>query len=243
MIDNATSHNSTQQYSNIVIKFLPPNLTSEIQPLDQGIIQTVKIRYRSKMLLSLLAKIDECKSGTEFCKTINVLDAIRWIVAAWNDVGTSTIKSCFHRAGFPVEVTPIEEPSEEIEMGEIIASFPENIQNEIVAADDMLKVDEGAIVHEVLADSPDEIIDQVLKEFEISETLESESEEENDEYTNYRPLTTSDAQHNINELLLYVSTNQPDLISDVLNLKTKIEQHTGKLKMVKQTNLDGFLKL
>ena len=41
LIDNALSH-IVDEYSNIKIQFLPPNTTSKIQPLDQGIIRSVK---------------------------------------------------------------------------------------------------------------------------------------------------------------------------------------------------------
>ena len=40
-LDNATSH-THDKLSNVTLKFLPPNTTSAIQPLDQGIIRAVK---------------------------------------------------------------------------------------------------------------------------------------------------------------------------------------------------------
>ena len=43
IVDNCAAH-SFKKYSNIQIEFLPPNVTSKIQPLDQGIIRAVKCR-------------------------------------------------------------------------------------------------------------------------------------------------------------------------------------------------------
>jgi hypothetical protein len=37
LVDNASSHRGTKVMSNLTAKFLPSNLTSEVQPLDQGI--------------------------------------------------------------------------------------------------------------------------------------------------------------------------------------------------------------
>ena len=45
-IDHAPCHNSDTQYSNITLKFFPPNTTSKLQPLDQGIIKNFKCYYR-----------------------------------------------------------------------------------------------------------------------------------------------------------------------------------------------------
>jgi hypothetical protein len=44
------SHRGTKVMNNVTVKFLPPNLTSEVQPLDQGIIQSAKAHYRNMML-------------------------------------------------------------------------------------------------------------------------------------------------------------------------------------------------
>ena len=48
-VDNATSHVVSKKMSNVHVKFLPPHLTSELQPLDQGIIQAMKANYRKSI--------------------------------------------------------------------------------------------------------------------------------------------------------------------------------------------------
>jgi hypothetical protein len=45
-IDHAPCHNGDAEYSNISLKFFPPNTTSKLQPLDQGIIKNFKCHYR-----------------------------------------------------------------------------------------------------------------------------------------------------------------------------------------------------
>ena len=37
---------STLQFSNFIIDFLPPNVTSVVQPLDQRAIASFKVRYK-----------------------------------------------------------------------------------------------------------------------------------------------------------------------------------------------------
>ncbi|CAE6455366.1 unnamed protein product [Rhizoctonia solani] len=47
-VDNAPTHrHNAANYSNIQVEFLPPNLTSWIQPMDAGIIQCFKSHYRN----------------------------------------------------------------------------------------------------------------------------------------------------------------------------------------------------
>jgi len=100
-VDNATSHVVSKKLSNVHVKFLPPHLTTELQPLDQGIIQAMKANYSKSMLYSLLAAARKFNTLTEFAKSITVFTAIRWISSAWNNVREETILiKCFRRAGF-----------------------------------------------------------------------------------------------------------------------------------------------
>jgi hypothetical protein len=50
LVDNVTSHSVTKVMSNLTVKFLPPDLTYEVQPLDQRTIREVKLQYHWQML-------------------------------------------------------------------------------------------------------------------------------------------------------------------------------------------------
>ena len=47
LLDNFSGHEITGlELSNTRVEYFKPNLTSQIQPLDQGVIQTFKAHYR-----------------------------------------------------------------------------------------------------------------------------------------------------------------------------------------------------
>ena len=50
-LDNATSHVADISLSNVILKFLPANTMSAIQPIDQGIIQAFKFRHRKHLMI------------------------------------------------------------------------------------------------------------------------------------------------------------------------------------------------
>ncbi|XP_028968989.1 tigger transposable element-derived protein 4-like, partial [Galendromus occidentalis] len=98
MLDNAPCH-GRRSLSHVGLLFLPPNVTSELQPLDQGIIQAFKLQHRGLMLEWILSKMDNCLTATELSKKINVLEAIQWVSRAWKSVKEETIVGCFRRCG------------------------------------------------------------------------------------------------------------------------------------------------
>ncbi|XP_033221156.1 tigger transposable element-derived protein 2-like [Belonocnema kinseyi] len=86
--------------SHVIVKFLPPNLTSEVQPLDQGIIRAVKACYRKKMLQHLITVAEDCDTRSQFLQSVSVLHAVRWVNSCRQQISPETISKCFQRSGF-----------------------------------------------------------------------------------------------------------------------------------------------
>lgn len=100
-VDNAPSHPKIK-LDNVKLQFLPPNTTSVIQPMDQGIIQTMKLKYRKYQLQHVNSELARNSSitGPQILRNIDVLHAIYWTHSAWDDTLPETINKCFKRCGF-----------------------------------------------------------------------------------------------------------------------------------------------
>ncbi|XP_033231484.1 tigger transposable element-derived protein 6-like [Belonocnema kinseyi] len=130
LVDNAISHNCTQILSHVTVKFLPPNLTSEVQPLDQGIIRAVKARCRKKMLQHLITVAEDCSTRSQFLKSISALHA-------WQEISPKTISKCFERSSFKERTEGIDE-DEDVGLAEVTNSFSPEIQNDVLSVDEIL---------------------------------------------------------------------------------------------------------
>lgn len=84
LIDNAPSHaNETGLMSGgIKVIFLPPNVTSLIQPMAQGVLENLR-NYRRILLETILdeIEIDGCNL-TDCLKRIYLKDIVYWIANA-----------------------------------------------------------------------------------------------------------------------------------------------------------------
>lgn len=95
LLDNAGSHPKELHEEGIRVIFLPPNVTSLIQPLDQGIIENMKKNYRFHFVLSLLTAQEEGIELLQQLKKITIKDVIFWIAKSWDEVSPSTIHKCW----------------------------------------------------------------------------------------------------------------------------------------------------
>ena len=110
-LDNATVHPTSliDMYSNIKIVFLPKNTTSRLQPLDAGIIQSFKSKYRKKLMRYVIARINDDLIASEIIKCIDILQAITWVADSWKEVSVETIKNCFAKCGITDQISEDED--------------------------------------------------------------------------------------------------------------------------------------
>ena len=105
ILDNAFSHVvsyakvgksrgfSTLELSNMTLVFLPPNVTSVVQPLDQGIIASFKIQYKKKLLRWVLSQYDDATLKDLRKVVPNIKQAIMWSYEVWSELDAQIIKN------------------------------------------------------------------------------------------------------------------------------------------------------
>ena len=119
-LDNAPSHpHNLPNFSNVKLVFFPANTTSALQPLDQGIIQNVKVLYRKRLLQKVLDDIDTGLTASELVKSVNVLNVITWVHSAVKSVKPQTVTKCFVKSGFSTPTQHSTQDSEDDENDDI----------------------------------------------------------------------------------------------------------------------------
>ena len=106
LMDNAPSHPRGLTLSNTKVVFLPANATSILQPLDQGIIQTVKLHYKKRLLEYTISQMELTEDPHTVICQVDMQKAVFWLKDAVKAVKPSTVEACFVRAGikpFPDE--------------------------------------------------------------------------------------------------------------------------------------------
>ncbi|KAG3102779.1 hypothetical protein PI125_g14043 [Phytophthora idaei] len=84
LVDNAPSHCSDGvSLSNVRLEKLPPNTTSKLHPLDQGIIYCLK---RDVLTRKMLHALDEIDAGNNKPYKVGMLKGIEWCAEAWQDL-------------------------------------------------------------------------------------------------------------------------------------------------------------
>ena len=90
IVDNFPAHSQIGGLKVIEMCFLPPNTTSVTQPMDQGVILSLKAKYHSQMIQQLIKAIDANKSIPK----VNVLYAMKMLTICWEDINEETVKKC-----------------------------------------------------------------------------------------------------------------------------------------------------
>ena len=170
VLDNCPAHPKLT-LKNIELVFIPPNVTSLIQPLDQGIIKSFKTYYRSAMRRQIIQCIDDdMGTSSDSAKKLTVLDALHLTSKSWSEVSETCIKNCFIKSGFVDNANVQEISNPEVETPEDMS--PNDF-------DDWVNIDRDLQATTALTDS--DIVSSVssnnnLQEQEEPDHIEDEAE-------------------------------------------------------------------
>ncbi len=175
IIDNAPGHPTSIKLENsdIEILFLPPNTTSLIQPLDQGLISTFKAYYTRRTFRRILEASEQPNFlGVMDCwKTYSIKECIANIDASIKELKPSTINGCWRNIWPEAVEKSSSIPDLTNDLLEIV-SIARNVPGE--GFEDMSSSD----VEEVINADVDELGEEDLEELLQDSESESDSEEE-----------------------------------------------------------------
>ncbi|GFU42749.1 tigger transposable element-derived protein 6 [Trichonephila clavipes] len=174
-LDNCTVHNNAPSLSNVKLQFFPPNSTSKLQPLDQGIIHNFKTFYRREVVKSVLYNLENQQNVT----TISILAALIMIDKAWRAVTPSTINSCFKKSSFPSPNL--------VDVGDTLTEFNAELSLWEALPEQDLTFDDYVLIDTDIAEC------EALSDAEIVTLDHNNTESDEDESEELTPVTLSEA--------------------------------------------------
>ena len=100
ILDNCSAHPDPEDLisddGTIFAKCLPPNITALIRPMDQGVIESAKKRYKKKLLRRLIIEDESGVSIVDYLKGIN-LKVVDQIHESWMEISSSTLRKSWRK--------------------------------------------------------------------------------------------------------------------------------------------------
>ena len=245
-LDNAPVHPVDLKLSNITVVFFPPNTTSIVQPLDQGIIRAFKAHYRSRLVKRIISRCEVVSTPDQVI--ITALDAVHWIATAWNDVTPPTIVNTFRKAGFQqphssdsvVDIENETTDDESIKKLESLLSHVKINHHQLSATEYATLDDEVPVFNEWDDNTESAVIMQEAEQDPEEDGDHDHDHDHDDEDAREEPPSFIDALGMIRKLHLLVSVRQPELHSLISDLESKLTDSYIESKTSKQSSIMDF---
>lgn len=223
LLDNAPTHPSAEllerENGKFKVKFLPPNVTSLLQPMDQSVIETLKRLYRKQLLRRLLS-VDEDNAEVviSFFKEMNLKECCYMIVDAWDLVERKTLNRAWNKvlnrenenAITKTDDYILEDINELISQIQICQDCDDDDMKEWVTCDSN---DQG---FQIMSD--DEIVENILQRNEQQEMQDDETEENQDVENDAGP-SHDEALHSLETALKWFEKQTESDTVSLLQLK------------------------
>ena len=126
LVDNCAAHHNAEElnFENFFVRFFPRNVTSLIQPMDQGIIETLKRSYKNSLLRELLFALESNKVSTyeEFMKSVDMPKVSDLFAESWDLVSPVTLRRGWNKI-LPGETQVVQENWNENDAWSIFCKF------------------------------------------------------------------------------------------------------------------------
>ena len=235
VLDNCSAHPNAEDLvsddGKISALYLPPNVTALIQPMDQGVLETLKRLYKKKLLRRLVIEEENGTGIIAFLKTVNMKVVVDMISESWNEIKATTLRKSWQKIISSQPQAPSSEESieenhsdrvdpgeldQEINISEFISDFQElgfNMDQDEL--DGWLSSDSNDPGFQLMTE--DEICDHVMSEAASAGADEEKDEDEDEEEHYVCPISNSAAAHMLDQCLTWLE-DQPE--ADSYNIST-----------------------
>ena len=242
IVHNYPAHNIVDGLKAIELIFLPPDATSKTQPMDQGVIRSLKAFYRHSIIKRYITSIDGGRS-TKF----NMLEAMTLLTAAWECVSQITLVNCFRKAGISSEGQARSQSDDDDPFKLLLAQL-EEFQDRCESPIDFtvagyVDADENVVTSEVHLLKDSEIIVRVTQ----MQLDAAEHDDENEEDVVDREMSppSKDQDRQAIEILQLCCLYQDDAEEKMRKKMAEIEElyEISLLKQKQQSLITDFFKL
>lgn len=181
LLDNCPSHPSIN-LSNVKMVFLPKNTTAHLQPMDQGVIASLKAKYKRLMMTHICLRMKESTSVTDLAKKVRIYDAILRTKTAWDEVAPGTLVKCFARCGYRPAAESQNQPNDDTTEPDEFDIWFQNLLEvpweEYLAVDDELEEESPARAPDAQSYStqpPPNALDQDPDDIEVESITHTEA--------------------------------------------------------------------
>lgn len=243
LLDNAPSHPSSEtlQSDDGMIKtiFLPLNTTASIQPLDQGVLDPSKRRYKKKLLSHvILESKSEDKSVPEVLKGINMKHVVYWISSSWDEASPDSLRKSWKKllpecSSDSDPDTQDDDSSSQLvnaEVTEIASQLGQDIENDITH---WMEADVGDPGHQIMDD--DEIVADM-----VGDGNEQHEDSSDEEIGNESSVSASQAFQALEVTLRWLEQQKADPNHLLMVTKWRDEASRIRSQSLRQTSLLSF---
>ncbi|CAB5386425.1 unnamed protein product [Rhizophagus irregularis] len=211
-----------EKLDSIVVKFLPPNTTTALQPCDAGIIHSFKCHYNRLFIQNRIDAYDNVQDG--FVKELanySIYDALQNSAEAWSMVSSQTISNCWKKTGilppnnediFDDDLIFDDLNEEDEELERLIALLPKGDLNAREYIDIEDEMAEGGL-------TDDEIVDTILNADKEEEPVVNEIDEMIPELEKVSPIEAKNAVDKIMRFLYEQETEFGEVSNELKILK------------------------
>ena len=239
-LDNCSAHPSEDELisadGKITAKFLPPNVTALIQPMDQGVLESIKRVYRKSILRNLVSQ--STFTIQDFLKRIDMIKIVDTVASAWDMVTPTAIRNSWKKLmPLPSSSMQNSDPSEETTNSEFIQQFSrmnitftdDDIQNWISCDGPGYEhMDEQGIVALIYGDNEKEADEEVEDENDVPQSSKC-------------PFSHGEAMQKMDDYLAYYRC-QPEATPESVSQLVQFREFSAKKResTIKQTSILSF---